>query len=174
MNFVSLELLIDQENIIAYDCNLLIYREDELFLFIDSMLNLFPRSFKKCGYFNHFPENLLNNEWTYERKNDSPRNDSEAACCSYSLSYIEHRITLTAMTFINDNTISRMQWRWVIGMIDKELTPSCRLQVWVEMGCCNCFDNLNIFIVIFSLNLDVYDMVLIILRCNIYIYIDIH
>ncbi|KAK4708227.1 hypothetical protein R3W88_029152 [Solanum pinnatisectum] len=45
-HFVALEFLIDDGKINIYDCNLSIYTEDEFFLFIVSMLELFPRLLK--------------------------------------------------------------------------------------------------------------------------------
>ncbi|KAG5575242.1 hypothetical protein H5410_055376 [Solanum commersonii] len=65
---------------------------------------------------------------------DSPRNDSGAVCGSYSLSYIEYMVTRTPMTLMNDNTVSRMQWRWAVGSFGLDTCSPTRLDSGIGLS----------------------------------------
>ncbi|MCD7456418.1 hypothetical protein HAX54_031683, partial [Datura stramonium] len=94
---------------------------DDFFLHIQPVMKLWPRFLRQSGIFDHLPPKLLNEEWIYERKKGLPKNDTLAAYSPYSLAFIEHLITSSSMNLMNDNIIERMRWRWVVGVVDKEL-----------------------------------------------------
>ncbi|MCE0480966.1 hypothetical protein HAX54_038276 [Datura stramonium] len=85
------------------------------------VIELWPRFLKQSGMFDDFPPKILNEEWIYERKKDLPKNKTWAACDPYSLAFIEHLITNISMDLLCDNTVEKMWWRWVVGVVDKEL-----------------------------------------------------
>ncbi|KAH0672607.1 hypothetical protein KY290_024842 [Solanum tuberosum] len=55
------------------------------------------------------------------------KNITSLACGSYSLAFIEHLITNTPIqppnTLLCDNTVGRLQWNWVAGLVDKNFEP---------------------------------------------------
>ncbi|MCD7472122.1 hypothetical protein HAX54_013065, partial [Datura stramonium] len=103
--FVALEFLINMGVINNYYYNIPCYQEDVFFLHIQPIMKLWPRFLKQSGMFDHLPLKLLKKERIYNRKKDAPKNDIYAACDSYSLAFIEHVITNTDMTLLNDYII---------------------------------------------------------------------
>ena len=125
--FVTLEFIIEEGVINVYDCNVPKIQEDEFFIHIQPVIELWPKLLKQSGMFERLPEKLLNEAWKFVLKENLPRNETAMACGSYSLAFIEHLLTGTNMmkpeTLLCDNSVARMQWRWAVGVIDKVLEP---------------------------------------------------
>ena len=128
-HFVTLEIRLKEGVINAYDCNIPVFTEDAFFAHLQPVLELLPILLRQSGIMVHLPEKLLNQPWTFKKRIDYlPKNESGAACGSYSLGFIEHLITRTSLkpnqTLMNDNTVERMQWVWAVGVINKMLEPA--------------------------------------------------
>ncbi|KAH0711878.1 hypothetical protein KY285_007471 [Solanum tuberosum] len=82
----------------------------------------------QSGIMKHLLDKFLNEPWEFEgRLEPMATNDTKAACGSYLLAFIEHLITRTSIqppqTLLCDNTVGRMQWIWVVGIVSRSLEP---------------------------------------------------
>ncbi|KAG5580245.1 hypothetical protein H5410_050872 [Solanum commersonii] len=73
--------------------------------------------------FNHLSENLLNDAWSYERLKDVPSNNSCAAYGPYACVFIDHLLVGIDMKFLNDNEMNNFRMKYVVAVLEKELTP---------------------------------------------------
>ena len=128
IHFVTLEIRLKEGVINAYECNIPVFTEDAFFAHLQPVLELLSILLRQSGIMVHLPEKLLNEPWTCKKRIDYlPKNESGAACGSYSLGFIEHLLNGTSLkpneTLMNDNTVERMQWVWAAGVMNKMLEP---------------------------------------------------
>ncbi|KAG5594673.1 hypothetical protein H5410_035905 [Solanum commersonii] len=128
IHFVTLEILLHDGRLNVYDCNLTCMEHDEFFTFIQPLIDLLLILLRQSGIMKHLPDKLLNKPWKFEgRSEPMVKNLTGVACGSYSLAFIEHLITNTKIqppnTLLCDNTVGRLQWNWVAGIVDRNLVP---------------------------------------------------
>ncbi|XP_060196956.1 uncharacterized protein LOC132626192 isoform X2 [Lycium barbarum] len=126
-HFVTLDFMIEEGVVNVYDYNVPVYDEDDLFCFMQLVMELWPKLLKQSGMSAHLPAKLLNESWEFNRLKNLPRNVTSRACGSWSIAFMEALLTGTTVTKfespISDNSIGRMQWRWALGVIEKVLEP---------------------------------------------------
>uniref|UniRef100_M1A831 Ubiquitin-like protease family profile domain-containing protein n=1 Tax=Solanum tuberosum TaxID=4113 RepID=M1A831_SOLTU len=125
-HFVTLEILLHEGRMNVYDCSLMGMKHAKFFTFIQPVFELLPKLLKQSGIMKHLPDKFLNEPWKFEgRLEHMVTDDTKAACMSYSLAFIEHLITRTSIqppqTLLCDNTVGRMQWIWVAGIVSRSL-----------------------------------------------------
>ncbi|KAG5594763.1 hypothetical protein H5410_035995 [Solanum commersonii] len=95
-----------------------------IFLFeCKPILELWPKLLKQSGMFNHLSEIFLNDAWSYERLKNVPSNNSCAACGPYACVFIDHLLTGTDMSCLNDNEVDNFRMKYVVAVLEKELIP---------------------------------------------------
>lgn len=73
--------------------------------------------------FNFLFENLLNDTWSYERLKNVPSNNSCVVYGPYACVFIDHLLVWMNMTCLNNNEVDNFRMKFVVAMIEKELTP---------------------------------------------------
>ncbi|KAH0689205.1 hypothetical protein KY289_016563 [Solanum tuberosum] len=127
-HFVTLEILLHEGRMNVYDCNLTCTEHDEFLTFIQHVFDLLSILLRQSGIMKHLLDKLLNEPWKFEGLlKPMVKISTCVACGSYSLAFIEHLITNTPIqppnTLLCDNTVGRLQWNLVAGIIDKNLKP---------------------------------------------------
>ncbi|KAH0658150.1 hypothetical protein KY289_026898 [Solanum tuberosum] len=127
-HFVTLEILLHEGRMNVYNCNLTCTKHDAFLTFIQHVFDLLTILLRQSGIIKHLLDKLLNEPWEFEgRLKFMVKITISAVCGSYSLAYIEHLITNTPVqppnTLLCDNTVGRLQWNWIAGIIDKNLEP---------------------------------------------------
>ncbi|KAF3626924.1 hypothetical protein FXO37_30144 [Capsicum annuum] len=112
--FLAVEILLEEEMMKVYDCNLPVFDEADFLTKIQPLMALFPNLLRQIKLMNHLPAKVLKQTWNFEGRNkDLPKNKNGAACGSYALSHIECVLTGIEMsnptTFLRENTVARMQ-----------------------------------------------------------------
>ncbi|KAG5625953.1 hypothetical protein H5410_011171 [Solanum commersonii] len=79
---------------------------------IQPILELWPKLLKQSGMFNHLSEFFLNDAWSYERLKNVPSNNSRAACGPYACVFIDHLLTGTDMSCLNDNEVDNFRMKY--------------------------------------------------------------
>ncbi|KAG5594643.1 hypothetical protein H5410_035875 [Solanum commersonii] len=123
-HFSALEFLMEKGLIQVYDCNIHMCDEPTFLTLIQPILELWPKLLKQSGMFNHLSEFFLNNAWSYECLKNVPSNNSRAACGPYACIFIDHLLTGTDMSCLNDNEVDNFRMKYVVAVLEKELIPS--------------------------------------------------
>ncbi|KAG5590542.1 hypothetical protein H5410_041056 [Solanum commersonii] len=113
-HFVTLEILLHEGRMNAYDCQLIGMEHAKFLTFIQPVFALLPKLLKKSGIMKHLTDKFLNEPWKFEgRLKPMVTNETKVACGSYSLAFIEHLIIMTTIQppqiLLCDNTVGRMQ-----------------------------------------------------------------
>ncbi|KAH0722867.1 hypothetical protein KY290_005523 [Solanum tuberosum] len=122
-HFIALEFLMEKGLIQVYDCNIHMCDEPTFLTLIQPILELWPKLLKQSGMFNHLSEIFLNDAWSYERLKNVPSNNSRAACGPYACVFIDHLLTGTDMSCLNDNEVDNFRMKYVVAVLEKELIP---------------------------------------------------
>ncbi|KAM3339292.1 hypothetical protein P3S68_029161 [Capsicum galapagoense] len=126
-HFLIVEILLYEEKIKVYDCNLPIFSKDKILADMQPLLKLLLNLLKQSKLMDHLPAEVLTKEsWDFEGRNNNiqlPRNTIGAACGPYSLAYIECLLTGTQMTGMCDEVVGKMHCVWAYGVLTKWLEP---------------------------------------------------
>ncbi|KAH0684742.1 hypothetical protein KY289_022494 [Solanum tuberosum] len=122
-HFIALEFLMEKGLIQVYDCNIHMCDEPTFLTLIQPILKLWPKLLKQSGMFNHLSEFFLNDAWSYERLKNVLSNNSRAACGPYACVFIDHLLTGTDMSCLNDNEVDNFRMKYVVVVLEKELIP---------------------------------------------------
>ncbi|KAG5589451.1 hypothetical protein H5410_039965 [Solanum commersonii] len=122
-HFIALEFLMEKGLIQVYDCNIHMCDEPTFLTLIQPILELWPKLLKQSGMFNHLSEFFLNDAWSYERLKNVSSNNSRAACGPYACVLIDHLLTGTDMSCLNDNEVDNFRMKYVVAVLKKELIP---------------------------------------------------
>ncbi|KAH0683500.1 hypothetical protein KY289_021252 [Solanum tuberosum] len=122
-HFIALEFLMEKGLIQVYDCNIHMCDEPTFLTLIQPILELWPKLLKQSGMFNYLSEIFLNDAWSYERLKNVPSNNSRAACGPYACVFIDHLLTGTDMSCLNDNEVDNFRMKYVVVVLEKELIP---------------------------------------------------
>ncbi|KAH0729582.1 hypothetical protein KY289_000770 [Solanum tuberosum] len=127
-HLVTLEILMHDGHMNVYDCLLMGMEHAKFFTFIQPVFELLSKLLKHSGIMKHLPNKFLNEPWEFKGRLElMVTNDTKVACPSYSLAFIEHLITRTAIqppkTLLCDNAVHQMQWVWAAGIESRSLEP---------------------------------------------------
>ncbi|KAM3397676.1 hypothetical protein P3S68_001189 [Capsicum galapagoense] len=107
--FLTVEILLYEENIKVYECNLPVFSEKTFLTHMQPLLKLLTQS----KLMNHLPTEVLAKEsWVFEGRNKNnqlPKNTIGAACGPYSLAYMEYLLTGTQMIGVCDIIMGKMR-----------------------------------------------------------------
>ncbi|KAF3673750.1 hypothetical protein FXO37_06794 [Capsicum annuum] len=100
--FLAVEILLYEENIKIYDCNLPVFNEVTFLTHVKPLLKLFPKLLTQSKLMDYLPMEVLRKEsWLFKDRNG-------AACGPYSLAYIECLLIGTEMTGMCDAIVGKM------------------------------------------------------------------
>ncbi|PHT58202.1 hypothetical protein CQW23_00565 [Capsicum baccatum] len=126
-HFLTIEILLYDENIKVYDCNLPVFSEKTFLTHMQPLLKLLPKLLTQSKMMDHLlAEVLVKASWDFEGQNNNihlPKNTTGAAYGPYSLSYIECLLTGTQIVGVCDTVVGKMQWVWAYGVLTKWLEP---------------------------------------------------
>ncbi|KAF3670081.1 putative 40S ribosomal protein S21-like [Capsicum annuum] len=100
--FLAVEILLYEENIKIYDCNLPVFNEVTFLTHVKPLLKLFPKLLTQSKLMDYLPMEVLRKEsWLFEDR-------TGAACGPYSLAYIECLLIGTEMTGMCNAIVGKM------------------------------------------------------------------
>ncbi|KAM3359237.1 hypothetical protein P3S68_022170 [Capsicum galapagoense] len=112
--FLTVEILLYEEKIKVYDCNLPVFSEKTFSTHMQPLLKLLPKLLTQSKLMDHLQaEVLVKESWVFEGQNKNiqlPKNTTGATCGPYSLAYIECLLIGTQMTGVCDTIVEKMQW----------------------------------------------------------------
>ncbi|KAM3361404.1 hypothetical protein P3S68_016258 [Capsicum galapagoense] len=101
-HFLTVEILLYEEKIKVFDCNLPMFSKKTFSTHMQPLLKLLPKLLTQSKLMDHLPAEILAKEsWVFEGRNKNtylPKNTTGAACRPYSLAYMECLLTDTQMT----------------------------------------------------------------------------
>ncbi|KAM3237214.1 hypothetical protein P3L10_012243 [Capsicum annuum] len=126
-HFLTVEILLYEEKIKVYECNLPVFGEKTFLTHMQQLLKLLPKSLTQSKLMDHLSAEVLAKEsWVFEGRNKNiqlPQNTKGGACGPYSLAYMECLLTGTQMIGVCDTVVGKMQWVWAYGVLTKWLEP---------------------------------------------------
>ncbi|KAM3341919.1 hypothetical protein P3S68_026885 [Capsicum galapagoense] len=112
-HFLTVEILLYEEKIKVYECNLPVFGEKTFLTHMQQLLKLLPKSLTQSKLMDYLSVEVLAKEsWVFEGRNKNiqlPQNTKGGACGPYSLAYMECLLTGTQMTGVCDTVVGKMQ-----------------------------------------------------------------
>ena len=69
-HFLTIEILLYEENIKVYDCNLPIFKKAKFLAHVQPLMKLFPKLLTQSKLMDHFPAKVLMKEsWNFQGRN---------------------------------------------------------------------------------------------------------
>ena len=125
--FLIAEILLHEEKIKVYDCNLPVFSEKIFLTHMQLLLKLLPKLSTQSKLIDHLLDEVLVKEsWDFKGQNKNiqlPKNTTGAACGPYSLAYIECLLTDTQITGVCNTIMENLQEVWAYGVLTGRLKP---------------------------------------------------